>query len=100
MQLKPGTYCPLVKEDCLQMRCAWFTQLRGRDANTGKDVDEWACAVAWLPMLLIENAQQGRSAAAAVESMRNENVGVAVKLISALKESPIPLLARAIDDER
>jgi len=74
MEIKPGNYCPLVKEDCLQLKCAWFTQVRGKNPNTGKDVDEWACAIAWMPMLMIENSQQQRQTGAAVESFRNEMV--------------------------
>ena len=74
MEIKPGTYCPLVKEDCLQLKCAWFTQLRGVNPNTGKEIDEWGCAVTWLPILLVENSQQQRSTGAAVESFRNEMV--------------------------
>lgn len=74
MQIKSGNYCPLVKKECLGLQCAWFTQVRGNDPNTGKDVDEWACAIAWLPVLLIENSQQQRSTGAAVESFRNEMV--------------------------
>lgn len=53
-------------------RCAWFTQLAGRNPNTGEQTDEKACAMAWLPVLLIENSMQQRSTSAAVESFRNE----------------------------
>ena len=74
MELKPGNYCPLIKKDCIGLQCAWFTQVRGTNPNTGKEVDEWACAIAWLPMLLIENSQQQRQTGAAVESFRNEVV--------------------------
>ena len=74
MEIKPGNYCPLVKEECLQLKCAWFTQIRGKNPNTGKDVDEWACAIAWMPVLMIENSQQQRQTGAAVESFRNEMV--------------------------
>ena len=72
MELKSGQYCPLIKKDCIGLQCAWFTQVRGTNPNTGKEVDEWACAIAWLPVLLIENSQQQRSTGAAVESFRNE----------------------------
>jgi hypothetical protein len=72
MQLKPGNFCPLIGEDCKGIQCSWFTQVRGTNPNTGQEVDEWACAVTWLPMLLIENAQQNRQTGAAVESFRNE----------------------------
>lgn len=74
MELKPGNFCPLIKEDCIGLKCSWFTQVRGTNPNTGKEVDEWACAVAWLPMLLIENSQQQRQTGSAVESFRNEMV--------------------------
>ena len=74
MQLKPGTYCPLIKKDCIGTKCSWFTQVRGTNPSTGQEVDEWGCAVTWLPMLLIENAQQSRQAGAAIESFRNEMV--------------------------
>ena len=49
-------------------------RVRGTDPNTGADVDEYGCAVAWMPTLLIENSQQQRSTGAAVESFRNEMV--------------------------
>ena len=74
MEMKPGTFCPLVKKDCLQFKCAWFTQLRGTNPNTGKEIDEWGCAISWLPVLLVENSQQSRQTGAAVESFRNEMV--------------------------
>lgn len=37
-------------------------------------MDEWGCAQAWLPVLMIENSQQQRQTGAAVESFRNEMV--------------------------
>ncbi len=75
MEIKQRDGCPLNSfEPCKQLDCAWFIQVRGVNPNTGKDVDEWACSIAWLPMLLIENSQQQRSTGAAVESFRNEMV--------------------------
>ena len=46
----------------------------GKNPNTGQEVDEWGCAISWLPILMIENSQQQRSTGAAVESFRNEMV--------------------------
>lgn len=74
MQIKPGTFCPLIKGECKGLQCNWFTQVRGTNPNTGKEVDEWGCAMTWLPVLLIENSQQQRQTGAAVESFRNEMV--------------------------
>lgn len=74
MKIEPGHYCPLLKKDCIQTKCAWFVQIRGTHPQTGDPVDEYGCAVAWTPILQIETAQQGRQAGAAVESFRNEMV--------------------------
>lgn len=74
MELKPGSFCPLIKKDCIGIQCAWFSQIMGKNPNTGQDVNEWNCAIAWMPMLLIENSQQSRQTGAAVESFRNEMV--------------------------
>jgi hypothetical protein len=72
--LKNGTFCPLIKKDCVGLTCAWYTRVQGIDNNTGNQVDNYECAISWLPMLLIENSGQQRSTGAAVESFRNEMV--------------------------
>lgn len=74
MQLKNGSFCPLLKKDCIGLQCSWFTRVQGYDTNTGNQVDEYQCAMAWMPMLLIENSGQQRQTGAAVESFRNEMV--------------------------
>jgi hypothetical protein len=72
--LKNGAFCPLIKKDCVGLQCAWYTKVEGFDNNTGKQVEDWQCAIAWMPMLLIENSGQQRQTGAAVESFRNEMV--------------------------
>jgi hypothetical protein len=75
MKIEPKNLCPLNKfEPCKQLDCAWFLKLRGVNPNTGQDMDEWGCSVAWMPILLIENSQMSRQTGAAVESFRNEMV--------------------------
>jgi hypothetical protein len=49
-------------------------KIRGKDPQSEKEIDEWGCSMAWLPILMIENSQQQRSTGAAVESFRNEMV--------------------------
>lgn len=74
MQLEVGKYCPLLKKDCIELKCSWFTKLTGTNPQTGQPVDEWGCAVAWTPILLVENTQASNSTGAAIESFRNEVV--------------------------
>lgn len=71
MQRPPPTFCPLVQGACKQFECLWFIQLRGNHPQTGELVDEHDCSMRWLPILLIENAQEVRQGAAATESFRN-----------------------------
>lgn len=75
MQIEVKQNCPLDSfNPCRQFDCAWFMKISGKNPNTGDPVEDWGCAMAWLPVLLVENAQQSRSTGAAVESFRNEMV--------------------------
>ena len=56
------------------VRCPWYTKVVGTDSNTGEHVDRFACAIAWIPTLLIQNANEVRQGAAATESFRNAMV--------------------------
>jgi len=68
-----GAKCEEIKDGAIH-RCAWYTKLAGTNPNTGESMDENGCAIAWMPMLMIENSMQQRSTSAAVESFRNETV--------------------------
>lgn len=71
-----GKVCPLHQKDMSTVchKCPWWTQLRGKNPNTGLPIDEWACAISFLPILLCESAQESRQTAAAVETFRNDMV--------------------------
>jgi len=68
-----GGICPLHKADMSTVchKCPWWTMVRGKNPQSEELIDDWRCAVALLPMLLVENAQQSRSTGAAVETLRN-----------------------------
>jgi hypothetical protein len=85
-----GSKCEEVRDNALH-RCAWFIELAGRNPNTGQEVNERGCAMAWVPILLIENSQQQKSTAAAVESFRNEVVAV--------NKQTLPLLAPLLQND-
>ena len=71
-----GGICPLHKKDMSTVchKCPWWTLVRGKNPQSEEMIDDWRCAVALLPMLLVENAQQGRATGAAVETLRNSLV--------------------------
>lgn len=72
--MEPGKFCPFIQKDCIGLECSLFTHVRGTNPQSGQEVDEWACAFAWMPMLLINTAQEVRQGAAATETLRNEMV--------------------------
>ena len=76
--------------------CPKFVQIRGKDPQTGADIDRWGCVDSFLPMLLIENAQMSRQTGAAVETFRNEvaKTGEAQRDALARLQSIPPLIAR------
>ena len=85
MKLEAKQNCPLNNfEPCKQLECSWFMKIQGKNPNTGEDTEEWGCAMAWLPILLIENAMQSRQTGAAVESFRNEMVKSNLENIKAM----------------
>lgn len=75
MKIEIKDNCPLNGfKKCKQFDCAWFIQIRGKNPQTGEDTDEYGCAMAMLPLLMIENSRQTNQAGAAIESFRNEMV--------------------------
>lgn len=76
----PKIKCPATgfarscREIIAECDCPKFVRITGHEPNTGQQVDRAGCVDGFLPMLLIENSQQQRQTAAAVESFRNEMV--------------------------
>lgn len=83
---------------CIEHRCRWYIQLIGKHPQKDAPVEEWGCAMEFLPILLIENAQQTRQHAAAVESARNEarNDAAAVSASVVAMANEVGHMARAV----
>ena len=68
-----GHKCQEIKDNKIH-RCMWYTKIVGTNPQTGEEVDQWNCAMGWIPILLVENSQTNRGQTQAIESMRNETV--------------------------
>jgi len=66
-----GHQCETVKEDRLQ-RCAWYICIKGKDPQSEDTIDEWRCAIAWQPILMVEMSQTNRGQTHALETLREE----------------------------
>lgn len=78
-----GTICPFHREDMSKVchKCPLWTRVMGKHPQSEEMMDDWRCALAWLPVLMIENSQQQRQTTAAMESLRN---GVAEAVTEAI----------------
>lgn len=68
-----GDQCESVTKDGVE-RCNWLVKIRGRNPQSQEEYDEWRCAIAWIPILLVENSKESRGVNAAVVSLRDEMV--------------------------
>lgn len=66
--------------------CEMWTFVKGKDPQGG-EINQGGCAVAWVPILLIENANVARGVAASVQTLRNENVTIGQHITGALLEA-------------
>lgn len=55
-----------------KVKCRWWQHLAGKDPQSEKIIDQYDCAIAWLPMVGIEGAQMSRQAGASVDKVANE----------------------------
>jgi len=70
----PDGKCPLINKKCMKHRCIWYNMLQGKHPQSGANVQEWGCSIAWIPLLLVENTGKQVQTNSAVESFRNEMV--------------------------
>ena len=72
----PGPICPLHKADVSTVchTCPWWTLIIGKHPQSEELINDWRCAIAVLPVLMVENSQQSRATGEAVETLRNELV--------------------------
>jgi hypothetical protein len=87
--------CPMMGGECIEdgsirdgelVACRFWVHVHGKNPQTGEDVRNGDCAIAWTPMLLIENSKVNRETGAAVESLRNENVTTGQQITGALMQ--------------
>ena len=79
-----GAKCQEIKDDILY-RCPWYVKVRGQDPQSEEALDESRCAIAWMPVLQIEQSLYERQTGAAVESFRNKVVDQNDKLLGTVR---------------
>ena len=90
MELKSKNGCPLHNfEPCKQLDCAWFTKIAGKNPQGQKEIEEWGCAITFMPILMVANTNSNTRTQAAVESFRNKMVSQQEELLQLAKQGDI-----------
>ena len=82
MTIETKIFCPLNAEcesikDGVIHKCMWHVELEFNHPQTGEKINQKGCAMAWTPLLLVENSRQQKSTAAAVETLTSVAIGSA-----------------------
>lgn len=68
-----GSECETAKDGFIE-RCAWLVDVDGISSNNGEKVKESKCAMAWMPILQIEQTAKSIGINDAVCSLREETI--------------------------
>jgi hypothetical protein len=77
--------------------CSWWTHIRGKHPQGEEIIDQWACAIAWMPMLMVENSQMQRQTGASVDKVASVMYQAAVDS-TALRAEAISDVIRKISN--
>lgn len=95
--------CPLMGGICIEdgaiqdgelVACRFWVTVHGKHPQSGETLTSGDCAMAWQPVLMIENSKVNRETGAAIESFRNEMVNANDQTRQAV------LMANAINIQR
>lgn len=65
-----------------KVKCRWWQHLAGKDPQSEKVIDQFDCAIAWMPTVTIEGAQMSRQTGASVDKVANEVAAVKQSIAS------------------
>lgn len=88
-----GHTCERAVEGAIE-RCAWYTRVVGVDPQTGQDVDDWRCAIAWQPVIMLEVAAKVNTGNATMQSLRN-NLDERQKQALEVVKKNVPVLSNS-----
>lgn len=71
----PDLICPLHRQKMSKVchTCPMWMCVKGKNPQTGEDVDDWNCALVWGPLLAVQQAKEAYAVSRELNQMRNEN---------------------------
>jgi hypothetical protein len=86
-------------EKGIKKQCRWWTHIAGKDPQTEKQLDHYDCAMAWVPVVVLESSQMTRHMTATTQEFRNETHEGLAKFNQGLNKAAIALQQMA-DQQR
>lgn len=78
------SFCPFIGKKCVESKCRFWTHLQGKNPQGEGVIDKFGCAIEFLPILLVENAQMIRQTAASTDKVANQVQKSRAEFIGAL----------------
>ena len=66
------SFCPFIGKKCVESKCKFWTHLLGKNPQGDGVIDKFGCAIEFLPILLVENAQMVRMGVASTDKVANQ----------------------------
>lgn len=79
-------FCPFIGKKCVEIKCKFWTHLQGKNPQGEGVIDKFGCAIEFLPILLVENAQMIRQTAASTDKVANQVQKSRAEFIGALTQ--------------
>lgn len=76
-----------------KLQCRWWVHLFGKDPQSEKIIDQWDCAIAWMPTCQIEGSQMTRQATASIDKVANVMAEIPLKFFGMRRQGLIDLKA-------
>lgn len=84
-----GHECQRTLPDNTLDTCRLYVEIEGQNPQNGEIEKKGNCALAWTPILLLEQARVARGTTAAVESFRNEVTDANARTAALLSAQPL-----------
>jgi hypothetical protein len=79
-------FCPFIGKKCVESKCQFWTHLFGKNPQSEGTLDKFGCAIEFLPILLVENAQMIRQTAASTDKVATQVQKSRAEFIGALSQ--------------
>lgn len=64
--------CPFWRGPCRKEECRLWIRVQGKNPQSEEYVERFGCAFEWMPMLILDVAQQSRQAGASTDKVATE----------------------------